>query len=149
MKELKGYGDAFEEAEGFFRCVKNGERRKSVFTIELRFNLLTMAIEKYFMTIFMKHGILPENHTFTDMCSCMDQLTPLNEAIQESLFAMDRKLFLCNLSTIINETPKKDEFEVFVSTGDYLRNLASDVMSGKNLNQNKEKNYIHPNGSIS
>ncbi|MEN8190641.1 MAG: hypothetical protein ABFS19_12415, partial [Thermodesulfobacteriota bacterium] len=56
------------EGNQFLATANNGyARRQQVFTAEILYNLVAMAIEKLIMALLMESGNLPYNHTMHDL----------------------------------------------------------------------------------
>ncbi|HIJ79789.1 MAG: hypothetical protein OEY01_13825 [Desulfobulbaceae bacterium] len=51
-------------------------RQREVFTPEILYNLVAMAIEKLIMALLMKSGNLPYNHTMHDLVESMEEFLP-------------------------------------------------------------------------
>jgi hypothetical protein len=56
-----------------------------------------MAIEKYFMAVLMKRGLMPFNHTMTDLLQAAEGIVPLSSRLRKTLFYMDELQQICSL----------------------------------------------------
>lgn len=83
------------EGLGYHRTAVGARRRPKVFTPEIVYNLLAMAIEKYFMAFFEARGTLPDNHTFTDLMRAAHRLHPLPPDLAEALTDLELLQDVC------------------------------------------------------
>lgn len=72
--------------------------RNRIFTPEILYNLITMAIEKMVMGALMRIGRLPDNHTMHDLVAALEQWLPLALAgdLAEGLRRLDAYQDICD-----------------------------------------------------
>ena len=62
-----GYEAFFDEGNKYLKTARGGVKRPAVFTTEILYNIIGLAIEKHIMAALMAKGCLADNHTFTDL----------------------------------------------------------------------------------
>jgi hypothetical protein len=114
----------FEDGRGFHRTVKGCLKRPRVFTPELVQNIAAMGIEKYFMAIFTRRGLLPKNHTMGDLVEEAKGFMFLPEDLTESLLYFDSLQSICAIEDIRIIKPKAEDIGRFVDAIDRMALLA-------------------------
>lgn len=84
------------------------ERRSNVFTPEILYNIVAMAIEKLIMGFLMSRGDLAENHTMGDLLFALKRHLDLPEEIVGDLLYLDSFQEICDLDSY-NRRPPTDE----------------------------------------
>lgn len=79
----------------FHRTAVGAQKRREVFTPEIVYNLLAMAIEKYFMAFFEDNHTMPDNHTFTDLMNSANRIRPLPIDLAEDLTTLEGLQDVC------------------------------------------------------
>jgi hypothetical protein len=103
---IMGWQDFLKEGNQFLSTAAGGyARRQQVFTSEILYNLVGMAIEKLIMALLMKSGNLPYNHTMHDLVESMEEFLPGDLAnLGEELKALDGFQEICDIDSY-NITP--------------------------------------------
>lgn len=103
---IGGWQDFLKEGNQFLATAINGyAKRQEVFTSEILYNLVGMAIEKMIMAVLMKSGNLPYNHTMHDLVESMEEFLPGELTTQaEELKALDGFQEICDIDSY-NITP--------------------------------------------
>lgn len=112
---MKNWMDFMEEGRGFHRTASGAVKRPAIFTPSILQNLCAMAIEKYFMAVFMRHGRLPGNHTMEDMLVEGKALLGIPDALEKKLLRMDELQQICSIDHIKIIEPEPGEVADFVS----------------------------------
>ncbi len=86
-----------QEGRQFLQTARNGQKRKTVFTNELVYNLIGLSLEKMLVGLCMRHGHMPADHTLAGIVSELNDLCPLEASLAEEIRAMDRIQDLCAL----------------------------------------------------
>lgn len=61
---IDGWETFLGDGEGYLRTAVNAhQKQKKVFTAEILYNMVAMAIEKLCMAALMRHGTMPMNHS--------------------------------------------------------------------------------------
>jgi hypothetical protein len=87
----------WKEGEAYHRTAIGAQRRRQVFNAEIIYNLLAMAIEKYFMAFFEANHVMPDNHTFTDLINSANRLRPLDAVLVADLKSLEILQDICPL----------------------------------------------------
>lgn len=73
------------EGDKYLKTAKGGVKRPAVFTSEILYNIIGLAIEKHVMGALMANGCLADNHTFTDLIEATKQIGEIDESIAKQL----------------------------------------------------------------
>jgi hypothetical protein len=123
-REKADWEKFLEDGRGFHRTVRGGLERPEIFTPELIQNIAAMGIEKYFMAIFTRRGLLPRNHTMGDFVTEAKTFMTLPEGLEESLLYFDSLQSICSFTDIKITKPKPDDIGRFVEAVDQVAALA-------------------------
>lgn len=105
-----------QEADQYFKAAKGGLKREDVFTPEILYNILGMAIEKYCLALLFHKGAMPDNHTFLDLVEAMNKVVSLPEDLEEELRALEGYQEICSLSTYVRSPPDREAVLGMVET---------------------------------
>lgn len=86
-----------QDGDAYLKTARGGQKRPSVFTPEILYNLLAMAIEKHIMAALIFKGTLADNHTFTDMIQSAKELCPLDDALVQTLTELESYQEICSV----------------------------------------------------
>jgi hypothetical protein len=127
MNERKENWEQFlEDGRGFHRTVLGGLRRPGVFTPELIQNIAAMGIEKYFMAIFTRRGLLPQNHTMRDFVEEAGSFMVLPVGLEASLLYFDSLQNICSLDNFTITKPAPGDIARFVDAINQVAKLAEE-----------------------
>jgi hypothetical protein len=129
-KTKKDWEQFLEEGRGFRRTVLGALKRPEIFTPSLIQNIAAMGIEKYFMAIFTRRGLLPRNHTMTDFVEEMKPLKPLPEELEKKLLYFDTLQSICSIDDFRITKPGPEDVDCFVQTIDQVASLAEAEIAG-------------------
>ncbi|MDR0869159.1 MAG: hypothetical protein LBN39_00040 [Planctomycetaceae bacterium] len=107
-----------EEGRQFHRTAKGSVKRPDIFTPVIVQNIAAMAIEKYFMALFLKRGVMPLNHTILDLCSSAVTLLKLPPHLLKVLAEMDGVQQICSLEHFKITPPSSDDVLRFLNALD-------------------------------
>lgn len=125
---ISGYRAFQAEGDSYLNVGRSALRRPEVFNAEIRFNVLSMAIEKHVMAILMEAGALPDNHTFRDLTYAMDQVAPLEPSTVEFLHRMDSFNDICSLSEYSRSAPDEDCLANLLTIAESIRDMADGLL---------------------
>ena len=91
----KKWSEFMTDGDAYLKTARGGQKRPGIFTPEILYNLLAMAIEKHIMAALIFKGTLADNHTFTDMIHSAKELCPLDGALIEKLIALESYQEIC------------------------------------------------------
>jgi HEPN domain-containing protein len=110
----------YDEGRAFHKTAKGGLRRPEVFTPVIIQNIAAMAIEKYFMAIFTRRGLLPRNHTLGDLLEEAKNFMSLPVELEETLRYMDSLQNICSVVDFKITRPKAGDAPRFIEAADTL-----------------------------
>jgi hypothetical protein len=122
--QKEGWKEFLEEGRGFHRTVLGGLKRTDVFTPEIIQNIAAMGIEKYFMAVFSRRGILPRNHTMKDLTEEAKSFMSLPEALEASLLYFDSLQNICSFDDFRITKPSAMDVDRFVEAINQVAALA-------------------------
>ena len=125
---IGGWEDFLKDGEGFLRTAVGAyEKRNKVFTSEILYNIIAMAIEKFVMAALMRHGALPYNHTMKDLVEAMDETFPAAiDDLREGLLKMDEYQDICDLDGFRITPPDMEEIPGMLEIGQKLKRMAAE-----------------------
>ena len=133
IKPIQGWEEFLKDGNGYLRTAKGGYlNRKKIFTSEILYNIIAMAIEKFVMAALMRHGTLPYNHTMADLVESMEETFPGAIAdIREGLLRLDSYQDICDPYefTIVEIT--MDEIPGMLDLAEKLQQLVINNLTNK------------------
>jgi hypothetical protein len=100
-------GTYLVEGAQFMKTAEGGLKREAVFTPEILYNILGMAIEKYCMGLLFCHGTLADNHTFIDLVESMNRIVSLPSDLKEELLELQGYQEICSISHYVRKPPDR------------------------------------------
>ncbi|WP_457574158.1 hypothetical protein [Desulfolithobacter sp.] len=124
---IDDWEDFLREGREYLATARGGyARRRNIFTPEILYNLIAMAIEKFVMAALMFHGTLPYNHTMHDLVEAMDQTFPgAIDTMRERLLSLDRYQEICDLDTYHIDPPSLEEITDMLVLAEQLGDLVT------------------------
>ncbi len=112
-------GDAFlQTATGAYK------KARKVFTPEILYNIIAMAIEKFVMAALMNRGALPWNHTMGDLVEAMEDVFPVEiSGVKEELRELDKYQEICDVDSFSIVPPDMDEIPKMLALAKKLQIL--------------------------
>jgi hypothetical protein len=123
-RDLPDWEKFYHEGKGYHKTVRGGLGRPQVFTPEIIQNIAAMGIEKYFMSIFLRRGILPRNHTMGDLVEDLKVFLPLPADLEKSLLYFDSLQQICSIDNFKITKPGPEDVSLFVDAIDRVALLA-------------------------
>ncbi|HHB76334.1 MAG TPA: hypothetical protein ENK84_07300 [Desulfobulbus sp.] len=125
MQEIAGWEEFFQDGEAYLKTAAGAhKRRKEIFTAEILYNLVAMAIEKFVMAALMRHGAMPYNHTMVDLVEAMEQNFPdAMKELREPLLELDKYQEICDLDTYTIKPPTMGEIPSMLGLAEQLKSL--------------------------
>lgn len=84
-----------DEGDAYLKTARGGQRRPAVFTPEILYNILGLAIEKHVMAALIAKGMLADNHTFTDLIDATKQVGEIDGTIAGQLRKFESYQNIC------------------------------------------------------
>jgi len=125
---IGGWEDFLKHGEGFLRTASGAyKKQKKVFTSEILYNIIAMAIEKFVMAALMRHGALPYNHTMKDLVEAMDETFPAAiDDLREGLLKMDQYQEICDLDGFRITPPEMKEIQGMLEMAQKLQGMVTE-----------------------
>ena len=98
-------GDQYLKAD----TPKNGVHK---FNPEIRYNVLSMALEAYVMAILDFHDSLPDNHTYTDLIYALEKVVPIDERLKKQILDYENIQSICSIEKYHRTAPTSQELAV-------------------------------------
>lgn len=132
-RPIDGWKTFLRDGEGYLRTALGAYRKgKRVFTAEILYNMVAMAIEKFFMAALMRHGTMPMNHTMVDMMTAMEQTFPYAIVeIREAIIRLDTYQQICDPWTYTIDPPDMDEIPGMLRLAEEVRALVADELAAR------------------
>lgn len=127
---IDGWETFLREGQGYLRTAVNAhQKQKRVFTAEILYNMVAMAIEKFFMAALMRHGTMPMNHTMVDMMIAMEQTFPhAVTEIREAVIALDTYQQICDPWTYTMDPPEMAEIPSMLQLAEQIHVLVANEL---------------------
>lgn len=116
-----------DEASQYMRAASNERGELTRFSSPILYNLLGMSLESAVMAILDFHTLLPENHTFYDLVTALEQLHPLEPALRETILRFEQNQQLCSLIEYQRSELSREELEEFAAAVKPIVTLAYQV----------------------
>jgi hypothetical protein len=100
----------------YLKTVVKGQSRPSVFTNELKYNLITLAVEKLLVGLSFHHGKLPEHHRLDGLVDAVAQMDPMDPELVKRVKALDGYQELCSLEIYSRPIPNDVEIQAMLKT---------------------------------
>ena len=126
-KSIGGWEDFLKDGDGYLRTAVGAyKKQRKVFTPEILYNIIAMAIEKFVMAALMRHGALPYNHTMRDLVEAMDETFPSAiDDLREGLLKMDQYQDICDLDGFRITPPEIKEIQGMLEMAQKLQRLVA------------------------
>ncbi len=132
MKSVNANWVAFlQEGRSFRKTAQGSVRRPEIFTPTIVHNIVAMGIEKYFMAIFTHRGILPRNHTMTDLLEEAKETFAIGDETAETLRYMDSLQRICSVDDWSISPPKQEDIGRFLSALEVIADLAESELAAE------------------
>ncbi|MDR1964357.1 MAG: hypothetical protein LBQ50_11305 [Planctomycetaceae bacterium] len=119
------------DGRGFHKTVRSSPKRPNIFTPDIVQNIAAMAIEKYFMAVFLERKIMPMNHTMTDLISTAQLFLSLEPELVETLYYMDHLQQICSFDHFKITTPSDSDVPRFLKAVDDVAAIAERELFNK------------------
>nr|MBF0222204.1 hypothetical protein [Desulfobulbaceae bacterium] len=122
---ISGWQEFLVEGQGFLHTASAAvEKSRKVFTPEILYNIIAMAIEKFVMAALMKHGTMPYNHTMQDLVEAMDTTFPhAIDELRDGLLKMGEYQDICDLDGFRITPPEMEDIPAMLAMAHTLKGL--------------------------
>ena len=130
IEPIRGWEEFLQDGKGFLSTALAGyQKRQQVFTAEILYNIIAMAVEKFVMAALMRHGALPYNHTMADLVEAMETTFPGKIGdIGEGLLDMDRYQEICDLDGFKINPPGMEKISGMLELADKMQTLVTEEL---------------------
>lgn len=99
------WSEYMTEGDAYLKTATGGAKRPGIFTPEILYNVLAMAIEKHIMAALVFKGTLADNHTFSDLIDSAKEICPLSDSIAARLLDLEVYQNICPVFDGYNRDP--------------------------------------------
>ncbi|OQX12396.1 MAG: hypothetical protein BWK76_17705 [Desulfobulbaceae bacterium A2] len=122
LVQLDDWRRYHRDGEQFLHTAEEAARKRpEVFTPEILYNVVAMAIEKYIMAFLMYHGDLAENHTMGDLLRAVELHTGPQPELAARLLRLDAYQEICDMDSYKRRPPSTDDLPDILATGREVR----------------------------
>lgn len=127
---IENYQDFMTEGDKYIQTAKGGLNRPEVFTPEILYNIIGLAIEKHVMGALMAKGKLADNHTFTDLIDASNQVGGIGDAIAEQLRKFESYQNICPVFAGYHRTePPREAIPEMIDTAEAIQAWAKNIIA--------------------
>ena len=76
---------------------------------EIQYNLLSMSLESYIMAMLDYNNCLPENHTYTDLLTALENTIGIEEKLKNRILKYENIQTICSLEKYHRSVPGEEE----------------------------------------
>lgn len=99
-----------DNGEKYYKAA-SPKNKKSRFSPELQYNLLSMSLEGYVMAVSGYHNLLPENHTYTDLMDALDRIVHLDPDLKDQVLRHESIQEICSMEDYTRSCPSETALE--------------------------------------
>ncbi len=119
-----------EEGDKYLKTARGGVKRPAIFTTEILYNIIGLAIEKHVMGALMANGQLADNHTFTDLIDATKQIGEIDEAIADQLRKFESYQNICPVFAGYHRAePSMEAILEMIETAEDIKNWAESMIA--------------------
>lgn len=117
LVQITDWRNYYHDGENFLRTATVGQsNRPEIFTPEILYNVIAMAIEKFIMGFLMYNGDMADNHTMADMIHSMERHLQLPPDLASKLIHLDSFQEICDLDIYSYKTPTRGQIDEMLAT---------------------------------
>ena len=127
MEEYKAY---MEEGNKYLKTAQGGLNRPEIFTTEILYNIVGLAIEKHVMAALMAKEKLADNHTFTDLIDATKQVGEIDAEIADQLRKFEGYQNICPVFAGYHRAePPKEAIPEMIETAQAVKSWAEKIIA--------------------
>ncbi len=124
------YTAFMNEGDKYLKTARGGVNRPTVFTSEILYNIIGLAIEKHVMGALMAKGKLADNHTFTDLIDAANQVGGIDDSIAVQLRKFESYQNICPVFAGYHRTePPADAIPEMIETAEAVQSWAEKIIA--------------------
>ena len=131
IQPIQGWPEFLKDGNAYLRTAQGAYKKGNrIFTPEILYNIIAMAIEKFVMAALMSRGTMPYNHTMADLVEAMETIFPhaIND-IREGLLKLDSYQDICDPYEFTIVEPENDEIPEMLNLAQRLQGLAVEKLT--------------------
>lgn len=130
IEPIRGWEEFLGDGEAYLGTATGAHaKKKEIFTPEILYNLIAMAIEKFVMAALMRHGTMPYNHTLADLVEAMENTFPDRmKELGEGLLEMDKYQEICDLDGFKIVPPSMEEIPGMLELARQMHTLVTEQL---------------------
>ena len=118
-----------KEAGQYLSAGRGKEGKPSRLSSDIRYNLLSLSIEKSCMAILLYHNDLADNHTFVDLLRSIAPYVQVPGEVHDELAALEQVQSICNLYEYHREKPSEEVVQRLLAVAVQLSRYAEQTCS--------------------
>lgn len=124
------YTDFMTEGDQYLKAARGGVTRPVIFTPEILYNIIGLAIEKHIMGALMAKGNLADNHTFTDLIHATKQIGEIDKDIADQLRKFESYQNICPVFAGYHRTaPSPEAIIEMIATAEAVKAWAEQTIA--------------------
>ena len=124
------WSEFMNEGDAYLKTATGGAKRPKIFSPEILYNLLAMAIEKHVMAALIFKGTLADNHTFTDLIISAERVCPLSESVIATLKDLEVYQNICPVFDGYNRDPfPVEKVEGMIDVANSIQSWSKDLIA--------------------
>jgi hypothetical protein len=123
-----GWREYYDDGEKFLKAA-TGKGKKKVFNAEIVYNVLCMAVEKFFMAFFVFKKTMPDNHTMKDLVESAERIAPVSDTLKSNMLFLDGFQNICAISAYKRIIPGAADMERIIQTGFLAKEFADNALN--------------------
>ena len=119
-----------DEGDKYLKTAQGGVKRPAIFTSEILYNIIGLAIEKHVMGALMANGHLADNHTFTDLIDAANQVGGIGDEIAEQLRKFESYQNICPVFAGYHRTePPAEAIPEMIATAEAIQTWSKEKIA--------------------
>ncbi len=119
-----------DEGNKYLKTARGGVKRPAIFTTEILYNIIGLAIEKHIMAALMAKGRLADNHTFTDLVDATKQIGEIDADIAAQLRKFESYQNICPVFAGYHRTePPTESIPEMIATAEAVQAWAERMIA--------------------
>ncbi len=124
------YKAFMDEGNKYLKTARGGINRPAIFTAEILYNIIGLAIEKHVMGALMAKGKLADNHTFTDLIDAANQVGGIDDSIAAQLRKFESYQNICPVFAGYHRTePPTEAIPEMIETAEAVQSWAEQLIA--------------------
>jgi hypothetical protein len=96
----------------------------SRFGTDIRYNLITMALENYIMAILDYHNNTPGNHSIINLMRTLESIMPIDKTLKQRILKYTIVQSICSIDLYNRKNPTEEDIEDLTGAVNEIGNMA-------------------------